>query len=921
MSLEINFKQGAKSWPQHVSLQDGESLQVFAGEIFQIINPENVAQFVPQANDLQIVCHAGSSYLLKSFMDTEFSREPMLELKEGTSITWHDFVQHSEGVDLDDMPDDKYSQSILFAHLHVIALASESQKWGFTQIAPETGNESEESASAPVQPQSESQTEDPEEAGEDYQTASIDPTVDDPSVSIEQDPQPVSGNSNESQGEDTGAAPYNTSTQLNEIEIDIREFIPQLHKDEVSDDLTITAKFHDDPETRIEIDPQEGALRLPGNAFDDDNQRRLTVTIEDKDGETETEITITETKDGGGEAFHLILSHNQVTENIEGALIGKLDTDDSGQGKNYTYRIEKDDSGLFEIEGNVLKLKDGVSIDYEAQPDRYPVIISSTDEEGNRIEQTLSVWPEDVNEAATVSSVGIQSFEDLVVTFQPEPFEDSFEDEDSDYLEMIRIDSLPDNGVLLLDGSKVTSGQLIDINQVEELAFHPDINWNGNTDFTWSGFDGQSWSSGSSRVLITVSSLNDAPIVQVNIGSESIVTNAAFSLELPENTFVDVDAGDSLTYSAELPTWLSIDPSTGKLSGIPGEDAVGEHEFTITATDSEGATASQSFTVSVVHANTAPTLTPIANQSTDEDGLFNFDVSEDFQDSDEGDTFTYSASTPEGNPLPSWLSFDSETGQFTGTPRNEDVGSFEVKVEASDGAESVESTFTISVNNTNDTPVVEKSIPNVSTAEDSSFSLDVSGNFSDPDLADKLIFNAILENGDPPPDWLSFDEESGTFSGHPSNNDIGDLSITVTATEGQDTIHAGEGDDTFIINVDKNFGDLYGEEGEDTIELDGSGISLDFSKVNNDVTNVERLDIVGSGANSLKLSAEDVLDMTDGDNKLFIDGGSDDSLEISDSFVSQCTENIYGVDYTHYYDAGTDSHLFINNDISGLETF
>ena len=119
----------------------------------------------------------------------------------------------------------------------------------------------------------------------------------------------------------------------------------------------------------------------------------------------------------------------------------------------------------------------------------------------------------------------------------------------------------------------------------------------------------------------------------------------------------------------------------------------------------------------------------------------------------------------------------------------------------------------------------------------------------------------------------------------------------------------------------KNFGDLYGEEGEEAIELDGSDITLDFSKVNNDITNVERLVIDGSGANSLKLNAEDVLDMTDGDNRLFIDGGSDDSVEISDSFVSQGTEDVDGVEYTHYYDAGTDSHLYINKDISGLDTF
>jgi len=924
MSLEINLKQDAKSWPQHISLQDGESLQVLTGEIFQIIDPENVAQLVPQAKDLQIVCHDGSSYILKSFMDTEFSQEPMLELKEGTSITWHDFVQQTDGVDMDDMPDDQYSQHILFVPLHVIALASESQKWGFTQVAPEPEKETEGPGPAVDQQQAESQPEEFLEQSDDYQATSAETTDERSSTPIEQDPLPVSGQSDEDQEDRNGLASYTTSTQLDEIEIDIREFIPQMHEEEIPDDLTITAKFQEGPKTEIEVDPKDGVLRLPGSTFDDGGQRRLTVTINDKNGETETEITITETKDGGGEAFHLILSHNQVAENIGGALIGKLDTDDSGRGGNYTYKIAKDDYGLFEIDGNVLKLKDGVSIDYEARPANYPVIISSTDENGNRVEQTLSVWPEDVNEAATVSSVGIQSFEDLVVKFQPEPFENSFEDEDSDYLEMIRIDTLPDNGVLLLDGSKVTNGQLVDIGQVEELSFHPDINWNGNTDFTWSGFDGQSWSSDSSPVNIYVSSVNDAPVVQVYIGSESIIADAAFSLELPANAFVDVDTGDTLTYSAALPSWLSINPTTGKLSGIPGEDAVGEHEITITATDSAGAAASQSFTVSVAHANTAPTLTPIANQSTDEDAFFNFDASEHFQDSDEGDTLTYSATKANGDPLPSWLSIDEHTGELSGTPADGDDDTISITVTASDGEAQIQDTFSVTVNDSITGADPDRNINGGNGAQTI-----VTGSGNDTidggNGADIISIRAGDDNilGGSGADNIDAGSGDDVIDGGVGSdfNDPGSGNDTIYATEGQETIHAGEGYDTFTIDDGKNFGDLFGGDGEDTIQLEGSDITLDFSKVNNDVTNVESLDIDGSSANSLKLTAEDVLDMTDGDNRLFIDGGSDDSVEISDSFVSEGTENIGGVDYTHCYDAGTDSHLYINNDISSLDTF
>lgn len=787
MSLEIRFKQDSNSSPQYLSLQDGESLQVFSGEIFQIQNPQVVAQLVPQANDLQVVCHDGSSYILKSFLDTLFSQEPVLEIKEGTSITWHDFVQQNDGVDIANLPDDQYSQSLLFAPLHVIAMTSESPKWALTQFPPESDERAKDSGIVSNDPSFV-----PSATAEESQENSSANTA-----AISEKPQPETGianstpedaessNAESSRTDPDNGSPlhYTTSSSLNGINIDIRDFIPQLHEQNLSDNLTITAKTVGEDPIEIEIDAGAGILRLPDNIFDDDNQKKFIISIKDNGDETGTAITITQTKDGGGEVFHLILSHDRVTENNEGALIGKLDTDDSGQGHTYQYSIVSDNSGVFEIVGNVLKLKDGVSIDYEAQPDRYPLTIASIDENGNRIEQTMSVWPEDVNEAASVSSVGVSSLEDVTVAFNPEDFENSFEDEDSDYLEMIRIDSLPDNGVLLIEGEKVTNGQLIDIDQVEDLEFHPDVNWNGNTEFTWSGFDGQKWSGESSPVNITIDAVNDAPVVNVNVGGETATTETLFEIVLPENAFIDADTGDTLTYSGDFPAWLNIDPTTGTLSGTPSPESVGEHTVTITASDSSEETASQSFQLVIDPANRAPTLTQIEDQTTDEDSLFNLDVSSNFEDLD-GDALTFSATLENGDSLPDWLSFNSETGVFNGTPRNDDVGAIEVVVTASDGSETISSTFAIDVENTNDGPVVESSILNATTDEDAAFSLDVSENFSDQDLGDTLTFSATLENGEPLPSWLSIDPESGELTGTPENGDVGTIQISVTASDG-----------------------------------------------------------------------------------------------------------------------------------------
>jgi Ca2+-binding RTX toxin-like protein len=98
----------------------------------------------------------------------------------------------------------------------------------------------------------------------------------------------------------------------------------------------------------------------------------------------------------------------------------------------------------------------------------------------------------------------------------------------------------------------------------------------------------------------------------------------------------------------------------------------------------------------------------IADQNGTEDAAFSFTVPENsFSDSDSGDTLTYSASLASGAELPAWLSFNASTGVFSGTPRQADVGSIEVRVTATDPSGlSASDTFALSVANVNDAPVV-----------------------------------------------------------------------------------------------------------------------------------------------------------------------------------------------------------------------
>ena len=153
----------------------------------------------------------------------------------------------------------------------------------------------------------------------------------------------------------------------------------------------------------------------------------------------------------------------------------------------------------------------------------------------------------------------------------------------------------------------------------------------------------------------------------------------------------DID-GDIVTVIATtLPSWLSFNGTT--LSGVPGVANAGDHTVTLRASDGNGGTAIQTFTVTVAAAsNTAPVFTsiPITNvQSTTP-----YTYVPTTSDAD-GDTVSITATT-----LPSWLSFDGTT--LSGTPTATDVGTHNVTLTADDGNGGITTqTFIITVGTAN----------------------------------------------------------------------------------------------------------------------------------------------------------------------------------------------------------------------------
>ncbi len=132
-----------------------------------------------------------------------------------------------------------------------------------------------------------------------------------------------------------------------------------------------------------------------------------------------------------------------------------------------------------------------------------------------------------------------------------------------------------------------------------------------------------------SNLATTIIHVNVPPEVVVSLGDKSGFDGNAVSI-VTKGAFSDAN-GDPLTYAAAgLPTWLSIDNTTGKISGtLPADASIGGtahdgvYTIDVTATDPNGLSVTESFSFNA-H-NVAPTATG-DNASTTEDTNVTFEV-------------------------------------------------------------------------------------------------------------------------------------------------------------------------------------------------------------------------------------------------------------------------------------------------------
>ncbi|MBI5732444.1 tandem-95 repeat protein [Candidatus Jorgensenbacteria bacterium] len=270
---------------------------------------------------------------------------------------------------------------------------------------------------------------------------------------------------------------------------------------------------------------------------------------------------------------------------------------------------------------------------------------------------------------------------------------------------------------------------------------------------------------------ITVNEINVAPVasdalVSTHSNTPKTITFVATDSDVPTQT---------LTFSIDTP------PAHGTLSEIvgdqvtytPEENYLGSDLFKFKAND--GITDSNVGTVNITVNNDAPTLNPIPDQIAIELVALNLVGGTNIVATDpNSDPLTFSLGV-----APSIATIDPSTGDFSWMPGETDgPGTYPVTVVVSDGVLSDSQSFTINVNEVNETPIANDD-DSITTDEDTSVLITLSG--SDADIPTQTLIFSI----DTPPAHGTLSEIVGDQVTYTPNTDYnGSDSFTFVVYDG-----------------------------------------------------------------------------------------------------------------------------------------
>ena len=423
------------------------------------------------------------------------------------------------------------------------------------------------------------------------------------------------------------------------------------------------------------------------------------------------------------------------------------------------------------------------------------------------------------------------------------------------------------------------------INGDNTVTYTPNADFNGADSFTYTVSDGNGGSD-TATVSVTVNAVNDAPVAAADSGAigEDTLLNVAASGVLsndsdPESDPLTVTAFDALSAKGAAVTVnadgsYSYDPTGSATLPALAAGATTTDIFTYTVSDGNGGSDTATVTITVTGVNDAPVAVDDA-AATAVDTAVIISVLANDTDPDTGDTLSITGVTQGAN----GTALDNGDGTVTYTPNLSFSGT---------------DTFTY-------------------TADDGQGG-------SDTGTVTVYVDTGIMgTSGD---DTLSGTNGVDIMFGLDGNDDL-------KGRDGDDTIYGGDGNDT--LNGQGDSDALFGGAGDDilvwdsidttidggsgTDTLNASGADVDITTFAGTITGIEQIDLSAVGNQTVTLTAQDVLDISDTDTVTIV-GGPPDTVEAGTGWTDG---GISGGFHTYTQGLATllvDTDVTVNGDIT-----
>tara|TARA_R110002072_G_scaffold57849_1_gene148317 strand:+ start:11242 stop:16923 length:5682 start_codon:yes stop_codon:yes gene_type:complete len=392
----------------------------------------------------------------------------------------------------------------------------------------------------------------------------------------------------------------------------------------------------------------DGSNLVTATTFDFETQDSYSVRVQTTDsaGATFEQVLTISVTDANDTPTAIAIDNSSVAEDAaSGTVVGALSTTDADSSDTFTYALvsgEGDtDNAAFTIDGS--NLVTATTFDFETQ-DSYSVRIQTTDSGGATFEQTLTISITDVNETPTAVSISSTVVTEdsasgtTVGTFSTADVDAS----DTFTYTLVAGDGDTDNASFTVDGSNLVTATTLDMDTQSSYSIRV-----------------RSTDAGGSFVeqtfTITVTETNVAPTA-ISLDDTSVAENAAIGTVVGGLSTTDADVADTFTYSLVS----GVGDTDNALFAIDGDNLVtaatfdfetqSSYSVRIQSSDAVGETVSQSFVITVIDINDAPTGLTLAFPAIASGQASGFLVGDlGAEDQDAGETFTFEFVSGEGD--------------------------------------------------------------------------------------------------------------------------------------------------------------------------------------------------------------------------------------------------------------------------------